>query len=222
MHPKEPKLSPLATVSRTWQVIVETVLFENISIESKEWDTFIVHICSSRMDRRKYLKVFNIQIKDLESLEEPLQFMENSESDQREFSQRLYCAVKEIYKEFGSLGQHLSIVRFYISFQDHPIIEQYRSQEYRSLVTRIPYISFDWLSEAENQDIHLLGIRKFSLSSDESRIAPASAFSLISIMPDLEYLNMELEEHEKRDILWREDLRTSKTLSPIQFISSST
>lgn len=220
-HPEEPRLSPSATISRAWQNIVEAILFEDISIESKEWGAFIAHIFSSGMDRRRYLKIFQVQVKDLESLEEPLQFMENSESDQREYVRRLNCTVQDIYKELGSWGKHLNLVRLYVSFPHHPIVKQSYSQEYRSLVARIPYISIDWLGEAENREIHLPGIQKFYLSSDESRIAPASAFSLISAMPDVEYIDMEFDEHEKRDIFWRKDLRNSKTLPRILFLSHS-
>ena len=211
-HPKESRLSPLATVSRIWQTIVEAILFENISIESKEWDTFIAITSSSGVNRREYLKVFHFQVKDLENLEEPLQFMEDSKSDQREYGQRLSHTVQEIYKEFGSWGKHLNLLRFYLSFPRHPIVEQSYSQEYQSLVARIPYIAADWLSPRRNSKYQLAGIQKFYLSSDESRIAPASALSLVSAMPDVEFLDMEFDEHEKRDISWRKDLRKSKSL----------
>ena len=207
-HPKESRLSPLATVSRIWQTIIEAILFENISIESKEWDTFIAITSSSGVNRREYLKVFHFQVKDLENLEEPLQFMEDSKSDQREYGQRLSHTVQETYKEFASWGKHLNLLRFYLSFPHHPIIEKSYSQEYQSLVARIPYISIETRS-SKNQ---LEGIQKFYLSSDESRISPASALSLVSAMPDVEFLNMDFDEHEKRDISWRKDLRKSKNL----------
>jgi hypothetical protein len=212
-HPKEPRLSPLATVSRIWQNIVEAILFEDIAIESKEWTAFIALTRSSGMDRRGYLKRFHIQVKDLDSLEEPLQFVDDSESDQRQYGRRLRCTVQDIYKEFGNWGKHLNLLRFYLSLPHHPIVEQSYSQEYRSLVARIPYISIDWLSEANNWKIQLAGIQKFYLSSDESRIAPASALSIVSTMPDVKFLNMEFDEHEKKDISWRKDLRNSNLAS---------
>jgi hypothetical protein len=212
-HSNELRLSPLATVSRTWQTIVEAITFVDLSIESKEWSTFVVHICSSRMDRRSYLQVFRVIIKDLESLDNPLLFKENSASDQKQYGQRLNRTVQDIYKEIGSWGKHLNLKRFYLSFPPHPIVAQSYSQDYQSLVARIPYLSMDWMGESENREFHLSGIQEFYLGSDGSRIAPASALSLASTLPDVEYLDMEFDEHEKKDISWRKDLRKSKTSS---------
>jgi hypothetical protein len=74
----EQRLSPLATISRQWQNIVEHILFRDIEIKFNEFKTFAGVFSQKSPWRRASLGTLDIQMKDIESIGEQLKFDQDS------------------------------------------------------------------------------------------------------------------------------------------------
>jgi F-box-like len=161
---KEPRLSPLATVSRQWQDIVESILFRDIEVKFAEFKTFAGMFSQNRPWRRALLKTFDVKLEDIQSIGEQLEFDKDSANENpevpnlTEYNNRLLSSIREVWEELHSWGVDLQLLRFYLTIQIHPFAEQVEGWAY--MIPRIPYIH---LIEDENQLPALQLVQEFHL-----------------------------------------------------------
>jgi hypothetical protein len=161
--------------------------------------------------RRALLKTFNVELEDIQSIGEQLEFDKNSANENpevpnlNEYNNRLLSSIREVWKELHSWGKDLQLLLFYLTIQIHPLAEQVEGWAY--MIPRIPYIH---LIDDENQLPALQSVQEFRLYADGSRIFPTSLMALVKTMPNVQSVDLEFDDCEKRDIDWRKEVRNGK------------
>ncbi|KAF2416679.1 hypothetical protein EJ08DRAFT_666618 [Tothia fuscella] len=209
----DPRFSSFATVSRQWKGLVEEIIFKKIGIDVAEFATFSRYLSGTSKYRRRFLKTVNIKLENINALEGQLDFKQDPMEEYSphpsldEYGRRMAAAVRDLWEEFHSWGDDLRIQRFYISACPHPLTAKPSEIESSHLLARIPYIRFSDYLEPGYQFPTLLCIRDFFISSEESRVSPSSVIGLVTTMRDLDSIDVNLDDHEKKDLSWRRKIR---------------
>lgn len=190
-------------------------MFREINTNFEDFATF-TQIFAGNSERQQFLKVAHINLVGLEGLEDELEFDQDPteayapDPNLDAYGKRVSFAIKDVWEELHSWGNDLSIDRFYLYFPPHPATEVSYSDDWSSLLVRVPYIH---ILDSYTQGYRLpelSAIRELYLNSEESRVSPASMMSLVATMPDLDEIEVGLDDKEKKVISWRKEIRAGK------------